>query len=98
MKAISASTRGCTSRLQVDHIAVLDEHAVQQDAVVGFVDTEQFLHRLGRQSDLAATDALAVLDPPVDVHRLDRISVFDGQIRVLVGQGRYRNRRLIGLP
>ena len=97
MKAISASTRGCTS-LQIDHVAVLDEHAVQQHAVVGFVDTEQFLHRLRRQSDLAAADALAVLDPPVDVHRLDRIGVLDGQIRMLIGKRRYRDRRLIGLP
>ena len=93
---------GFDSRLhepfQIDHVAVLDEHAVQQHAVVGFVDAEQFLHRLRRQSDLAATDPLAVLDPPVDVHRLDRVSVLDGQIRMLIGKRRYRDRRLIGLP
>ena len=89
---------GLHEPLQIDHVAVLDEHAVQQHAVVGLVDTEHFLHRLRRQSDLAATDALAVLDPPVDVHRLDRVSVLDGQIRMLIGERRYRDRRLIGLP
>jgi hypothetical protein len=84
--------------LQVDHVAVLDEHAVQQHAVVGFVDAEHLLHRLRRQADLAAADAFAVRDPPVDVDRLDRVGVLDRQIGMLIGERRYRDCRLIGSP
>ena len=66
-KAISASTRGCSSVVERDLVAVVDEHVVEQHAEVGLVDAEQLLHRPRGQADLATADHAARRDPPLDV-------------------------------
>ena len=80
-----------------DTPAVLDEHVVEQRAVVRFVDRHRPLHHLRRQADLAALDFSPVGNLQRDQRPLHRVGVLDGHVGILERQLPDRRARLLGL-
>lgn len=63
--------------------AVVEQHVVEEHAGIGRVDAERLLHGIGRQPDLPADDAVAVVAFAPDQSRLDRIGVVDRHFGML---------------
>jgi hypothetical protein len=59
-------------------------HVVKNVTEIGFVDTEQHLHRLRGETDLVSNDHRASIDSTVDVDHLDCVRVVDREPRVCV--------------
>lgn len=69
----------CTEPVSRHRATIRKHHVIEDVAEVGFVDTEQGLHRFGGQADLVPDHGVPEVQPPVEVDLLDGIGVVDAQ-------------------
>ncbi|GDL62908.1 hypothetical protein BvCmsKSNP073_01212 [Escherichia coli] len=66
-----------------DIAAIVEEHVIQQRAVIRFADLRACLHRFRGQADFVAFQRATFGDFQANPFALHRVSVFDGDLRVI---------------
>lgn len=82
--------------LEGDIAALLEEHVVEQGAIVRFADIRRDLHGARGQADLVALEHAPVGDLALDPGALDGVGVLDGDVRVVEGELPYLLARAFG--